>query len=201
MKTGRVAQKNRTRKALIQAAWELLLKGKQPTVEEVAEAAEISRATAYRYFPSRERLLIEAVLSRESASSSEILSPHEGKPPVDRVAQVHSYIHNTIAKNESLYRSLVRCSLEEWMEHKDRLVLRADQRLELLEAALGPVSDKISEDDLDNLTCALAAMVGVESYIAFRDVCQLSKSRSREVVAWAIEKLVSAVTQRKEGER
>lgn len=201
MKTGRIAQKNRTRKALVQAAWELLLKGMQPTVEEVAEAADISRATAYRYFPNRERLLIEAVLSRESTSSSEILSAAEGKLPVDRVARVHSYLHNLIAKNETLYRSLVRCSLEEWMEHKDRLVLRADQRLELLEAALGPVSGEISEDDRDNLTCALAAMVGIESYIALRDVCQLSKNRSREVMAWAIEKLVSAVTLRKDGER
>ena len=42
LQTGRVAQKNRTRKALIRAAWELLRQGKQPTVEEVARAAEIS---------------------------------------------------------------------------------------------------------------------------------------------------------------
>ena len=125
----RVAQKNRTRKALIQAAWELLLKGVQPTVEEVAEAADISRATAYRYFPSRERLLIEAVLSRESVSSQEVLSAERDSSPVERVARVHSYIQNLVAKNETLYRSLVRSSLEEWMEHKDRLVLRADQRL------------------------------------------------------------------------
>jgi AcrR family transcriptional regulator len=201
MQTGRVAQKNRTRKALIRAAWELLLKGVQPTVEEVAEAADISRATAYRYFPSRERLLIEAVLSRESVSSDEVLSAEEGKPPVDRVARVHSYVQNLVAKNETLYRSLVRSSLEEWMENKDRLVLRADQRLELLDAALRPVSDKISKGDLDNLTCALAAMVGVESYIALRDVCQLSKNRSREVMAWAIRKLVSTVTLQADGER
>ena len=198
MNTGRTAQKNRTRKALIEAAWELLRKGKQPTVDEVAEAAEISRATAYRYFPNRERLLIEAVLGRENASPQEVLSGAAGNRSTDRVARVHSYIYDLVTRNETLYRSLVRSSLEEWMENKDRLVLRRDQRLELLEVALRPVREMIPEKDLENLIYALAAMVGVESYIALRDVCQLGKSHSREVMSWAVRKLVEAVIPVKE---
>ena len=58
---GRESQKNRTRKALIEAARRLMGAGQHPTVPEAAEAAGISRATAYRYFPTQEMLLAESV--------------------------------------------------------------------------------------------------------------------------------------------
>ena len=50
---GRTSQKQRTRKALKDVATELIAAGKQPTVAEVAEGAQISKSTAYRYFPPR----------------------------------------------------------------------------------------------------------------------------------------------------
>src|ERR1700694_655771 len=52
-------QKNRTRKALLNAAAELMRQGREPTVADVAEVGEVSRATAYRYFPTQESLLVE----------------------------------------------------------------------------------------------------------------------------------------------
>src|SRR5579872_3336731 len=47
---GRVRQKRRTRRAILAAASALIGEGKRPSVEEVADAAEVSRRTAYRYF-------------------------------------------------------------------------------------------------------------------------------------------------------
>ena len=47
---GRIDQKRRTRDALIAAARDLVADGATPTVEGAAEAASISRTTAYRYF-------------------------------------------------------------------------------------------------------------------------------------------------------
>ena len=61
--TGRVNQKRRTRAAIVEAAQELLQQGVTPTVAQAAEAALVSRTTAYRYFPTQESLLVE--LSRE----------------------------------------------------------------------------------------------------------------------------------------
>ena len=192
MKTGRVRQKMRTRNALVSAAWELLHQGHQPTVAEVADKAMISRATAYRYFPSRERLLIEAVIGREQASPDSILSKAKSDSPADRAAHVQAYLFDSITKNETLYRSLLRASQEEWMSHKDRLVLRGDQRTELMEEAVAPWSGELPKDEVDNLVSALTAMVGAEAYVALRDVCHLGKSRSRQVMNWAVRKLVEA---------
>ena len=53
-RNGRPNQKTRTRKDLLQAAARLMKQGGPPTLEEVAEEALVSRATAYRYFPSVE---------------------------------------------------------------------------------------------------------------------------------------------------
>ena len=64
LESGRTRQKQRTRDQLIAAARELITAGDTPRVEEVAEAAGISRPTAYRYFASRAELLAAAYPER-----------------------------------------------------------------------------------------------------------------------------------------
>ena len=62
----RVNQKARTRQAIVRAAGALLRDGRKPSLEEIAEAAQVSRATAYRYFPGLDALLSDrACRSRE----------------------------------------------------------------------------------------------------------------------------------------
>ena len=58
--TGRPNQRSRTRKDLLRAAARLMKQGQNPSLEEIAAEALVSRATAYRYFPSVEALLVEA---------------------------------------------------------------------------------------------------------------------------------------------
>ena len=52
----RVNQKERTKRAVVQSAFELLQDGSMPTVAEAAERAMDSRAIAYRYFASQAEL-------------------------------------------------------------------------------------------------------------------------------------------------
>ena len=47
----------RTRKLMVTTASRLMQSGLTPSVSEVAEAAEVSRATAYRYFPNQVALV------------------------------------------------------------------------------------------------------------------------------------------------
>ena len=56
----RANQKARTRAAIVDAAERLRkTEGETPTVARAAEEAGVSRATAYRYFPTQEALLVE----------------------------------------------------------------------------------------------------------------------------------------------
>src|SRR4028118_74667 len=54
--------RRRTRRAMIEAATRLVREGASPSVTEVADAAGVSRATAYRYFPTQESLLAEVLV-------------------------------------------------------------------------------------------------------------------------------------------
>src|ERR1043165_3475983 len=60
--SGRERQKNRTRRLLVETAADLIRGGHAPSVAELAEAADVSRATGYRYFPTKEMLLAEVAL-------------------------------------------------------------------------------------------------------------------------------------------
>ena len=65
--TGRVNQKRRTRAAIVEAAQAMLQEGVTPTVAQAAEAALVSRTTAYRYFPTQESLLVELSVNLDVA--------------------------------------------------------------------------------------------------------------------------------------
>src|SRR3954449_5669682 len=74
--TGRFRQKRRTRAAIIAAAAELLRSGGTPSVNEVADAADVSRRTVYQYFPTLEQLLLDATLGLLSQSpADEAIAP------------------------------------------------------------------------------------------------------------------------------
>src|SRR5918999_6249931 len=81
-RTGRTRQKARTRAALLGAARELLAAGRTPTVEAAAEAAGISRATAYRYFANQRALVLAAHPEIEAAS---LLGDDPPADPVERL--------------------------------------------------------------------------------------------------------------------
>ena len=62
------------REAIISAARELLGGNRQGTIDELAQAAGVSRATVYRLFGSREEVLREAGLEPEQDSRHRVLS-------------------------------------------------------------------------------------------------------------------------------
>src|SRR5919199_5322925 len=76
-------QRARPRRDLVAAALQLLAAGRTPTVTEVADAAEVSRRTAYRYFPSVDQLLTEALLE---GTRSEVEREIDAGSPEDSIA-------------------------------------------------------------------------------------------------------------------
>ena len=59
--TGRFRQRQRTRAAILNATAELLRPGRTtPGASEIAEAADVSRRTAYQYFLTVGQLLLDA---------------------------------------------------------------------------------------------------------------------------------------------
>src|SRR5215831_16794770 len=125
-------QKRRTRKDLLKAAARLLQQGRRPSLEEVAEAALVSRATAYRYFPGVEPLLVEAAL--------DTVAPEPGDDPVARVQRVDAALHDMIVANEAQLRLMLVHSLQRSLgrDSDPSLPARQNRRSPLIEAALAP---------------------------------------------------------------
>jgi AcrR family transcriptional regulator len=192
---GRVAQKRRTRKAIIAAATELLAQGKTPSLNEVAAAADVSRRTVYMYFPTVDQLLIDAALGSMTRTTVEAaLDSMSGIKDVrQRVDIMTRAVQRDFAATEQQGRTLLRLTVDS--ASRPRLPgqpLRGYRRVEWIERALEPLKGKVDRKRLERLISALAMVVGWESLIVSKDIRALSLDEAEDVSAWAAQALVDA---------
>lgn len=187
-------QKRRTRKDLLQAAARLLKRGRRPSLEEVAEEALVSRATAYRYFQGVEPLLVEASLDTAVPEPAEALRGAPADDPVARVQRVDAALHDMIVANEGQLRIMLMHSLQRSAQRESDAALppRQNRRTPLIEAALAPARDRFRPSELKLLSRALALVVGTEAMVVCKDVLQLDDAETRKVKRWAVKALVEA---------
>lgn len=191
---GRANQRHRTRKDLLLAAGRLLKEGRKPTMDDVAGEAMVSRATAYRYFPSLEVLLVEAPLDGAVPAAEDLFVGDPTVDPEERVDKAEAALHDMVYKNEAQLRLMLAYSLEQWLESdgKHEIPVRQNRRTQLIEAALAPVRDRLDEAGYRRLCAALALIFGTESMVIFRDVVPLTEKGARNVKSWAVRALVRA---------
>jgi AcrR family transcriptional regulator len=190
----RVNQKRRTRAALVEAAQELLEQGRTPTIADVADRALVSRATAYRYFPSQEHLLLEVVLERSIDEIDRAVAAAARSPDVAaRVLGLVSAIHDEIAEHEAGFRRLLELSIAQSSSDRPNVAsIRGERRLQWIEQALEPMASQIDASSLHRLTSALALCVGAEAFVVLRDLCGLKPDEADETLRWAASTLVNA---------
>jgi AcrR family transcriptional regulator len=186
---GRPNQRRRTRQDLLRAASELMKAGRRPTLEEAAEAALVSRATAYRYFPSIEALLVEASLDVAFPDPAEALAGAPADDAAARLEAADAAMDAMILANEAALRTMLAHTVQPGATAEPR---RQNRRTVLIEAALEPVKDQFRPRELDRLKAALAVLMGTESMVVFKDVLQLDDRSAAEVRRWAIRALTAA---------
>jgi AcrR family transcriptional regulator len=183
--TGRSRQKARTEAAMVAAARALLSEGILPTVEQAAERAGVSRATAYRYFKNQ-RLLIASVHRDISPSLLPADPPHD---PMERARLVASEIMRRVLEHETELRAMLRVSLE---PHDDEpeLPLRKGRRVTWFEDALSPLQDVLSAEHHRRLVLATSAAVGIEPFVWLTDMAGASRREAADVIVSTVEALV-----------
>jgi AcrR family transcriptional regulator len=196
---GRINQKRRTRAAILAAAVELLEGGQRPTVAEVADAALVSRATAYRYFPTQEYLLFEAALeSTRSDIDRELDENTLPEDPEARLEMLIDALQKRIIDKEAAFRTMLRLSLEQSPQEEEQYGgesvpsprLRGGGRVRWIEKALAPVEGRFEESDFRRLVAALSLCMGIEALVVLRDVCALESTKAEEVLRWAARTLL-----------
>ena len=136
MHTGRTNQKQRTRQDLLDAARALVEAGETPAINRVAKEASVSRATAYRYFPNTQSLLVEMSLDAGFKEPAEVFADEESDAE-ERVERALRYIFDYTIENEASFRTfLSACVAEAAPGAEGEPIPRGARRERLLREAL-----------------------------------------------------------------
>jgi AcrR family transcriptional regulator len=195
--TGRVNQKRRTRAAIVDAAKAMLQQGVTPTVAQAAEAALVSRTTAYRYFPTQESLLMELSVNLDVEDIEALVAqPVDAEGAVDRVVDVLDRFNRHVRAEEVRYRTALGLYQDQWLEAvsrgDDAPVVREGRRGRWLETSLAPLADAVPAADLERLVRALSLVTGPEAMIVLYDVCHIAGDEALDVSRWAARVLLEA---------
>jgi AcrR family transcriptional regulator len=188
----RANQRYRTRKDLLTAASSLMREGRKPTLEEVAEAARVSRATAYRYFPSIDSLLTEASVDITVPDGVTLFRDDESDDPEARIEKAEAALHRAVYDNEPALRVMIASALVLGAHNADGVPVRQNRRLPLIDAALAPARHRLDKRTYARLRAALSLIFGPEAMIVFKDVLRVGETEARDVKRWAIRALVRA---------
>jgi AcrR family transcriptional regulator len=194
---GRTNQKQRTRQAIVDAALELMDDGTTPTVAQAAEAALVSRTTAYRYFPTQESLLLEITLHADVDDiEALVLEPVDAEHSVDRALEVLHRFNRHVLEEEARFRNALRMYQELWFDASaagdGQPILREGRRMRWFRTSLAPLRERVGDDAIERLVLGLSVLAGMEAMTALRDVCRLSTEDALAVTDWAARALVDA---------
>jgi len=192
----RANQKQRTRGAIVDAAIALLRSGVRPTVPEAAEAAKVSRATAYRYFPTQESLLVEAAVVAPVESIERMLETRAAADPEARLLEVVDRFNAIVIEEEAAMRTALHAYLDAWFAAGARgeaaPLVREGRRTRWIETALEQRLEGLGKQERTRLKAALALTLGVEGMVVMKDVCRLGDDEARTVLRWTAEAILRA---------
>ena len=185
----RANQKERTRDALVDAAKALVREGAPPSVAEAAERARVSRATAYRYFPTQESLLIEiSDVTPVVEPVEQALAQLESDDPEARLAKLLDTCNPIMVAEEARLRTALRVYLDTWLEARKTGAsvpkLREGRRMRWLDIALAPVKKKLSRPEWRRLQAALALTLSIDALVVMKDVAHLDNEQALQTLRW-----------------
>jgi AcrR family transcriptional regulator len=182
----------RTARLMLETAVQLMQGGIVPSVSAAAEAAEVSRATAYRYFPTQ-AALVHAVVD-------EALGPilEWGSDSQDARERVHDLLERSMPRIdafEATFRAALKHSLDQWAQRQagtlgNEPLFKRGHRIDLLRDALAPLRNEMPEARFDRLTKALSLLFGIEALIVLKDIWGVDAAETQDVVLWAADALI-----------
>jgi AcrR family transcriptional regulator len=188
----------RTRKLMLETAISLMQQGETPSVTAVAEAAEVSRATAYRYFPSQADL-VHAVVDEALGPILEWES--ESTDAADRVEELLAGTMPRIIEFEATFKAALKLSLEQWAQRQagtlgEEPPFKRGHRIELLQNAIAPLRKTLPRKQFQRLAMALSLTYGLEVLIVLRDLWGADDGEAQDIAQWAARALIKvAVTE------
>ena len=144
-RTPETGPRARMKKVMLDTAMELMERGVIPSVSEVAEAAGVSRATAYRYFPSQAAMIQAAV----GEALGPILDWHSDSIDAeDRITRLIAFAYPRMETYETTLRAALQLAIAQWARHQagalgeEQPIVRGHRKA-LLSEALRPLERQL----------------------------------------------------------
>ncbi len=210
----RANQKARTRQAIVSAALALYEQGITPTVAQAAAHAGVSRATAYRYFPTAEALLVELAVTPAVAQVDDMLAELTSDDVAERLSVLLDVFGRIAIAEEVTLRTALRVYQDTWLRNHrrqapgasepdasprmpadDQPPIREGRRMRWLDKVLeplGPALAELPESQRRRLRAGLALTLGMDSIAIMKDVCGLDDDEALAVLRWAAGVLLRA---------
>ena len=172
--SGRTNQKARTRRAIVEACRELMSDNRAVTMPDVARAALVSEATAYRYFPDLASLLSEAFVDVWPTPEEALRPVAASDDPVERVAFATRFLLEGVAHRQAAVRAMISATVA---RPPLAAAARPGLRFGLIDYALAPFLDRLAAADPRQpaqLQRDLAVVVSAEALFCLTDLCGLS---------------------------
>jgi AcrR family transcriptional regulator len=183
---GREAQKARTRTLIVAAAGGLT----QPTVEQAADAAGVSRATAYRYFPTQEALSVELESGDVWREVEALVNDPQTADVGARLDRLIDAVVRTVYAEERHVRTALRVYHDIWLRNPDSPV-RKGRRMDWIDKTISPVPAEARE----SLRLALALAISPDAVTMLKDVARLDAEQTRRVLKGAARAMLRAAEQ------
>ena len=184
----------RMRRIMLDAAMRLMQGGLIPSVSDVAEAAQVSRATAYRYFPSQSALIQAAV---DEALGPILAWTSASTDAEDRVTELVTFAYPRMESYEATLKAALRLALDQWARRHaglfgDEAPMVRGHRIGLLSSAVSPLRSKLTRAGFERLTQSLSLVFGTEAFVVLKDIWGLDRRRAEEVALWTCHALIQA---------
>jgi AcrR family transcriptional regulator len=178
---------------LLLTAMEVIRDGHVPSIAELAVRARVSRATAYRYFPSRSVLITAVVDTSLAPVRSWQSKKTEGHA---RVIEMFTTTFPSFKEFEPQLRAAVQLSLEQWALERAGLLeeepYRRGHRVGILAHAVQPFEGRLRPRTLDRLKKALSVIYGIEPHMVLKDIWGVSDREVEAIALWMADALVNA---------
>lgn len=190
--TTRSNQKERTRRAIVAAAARLVDSGcTNPTIDDVAEEALVSRATVYRYFESTDDVLWQ-VYSDRHVPDAETSMSIAGDDLTRRVLAAEANVNDYLFGHQDGTRAFERVMLERRLQGRSTDDDRPGRRFHQIDAALAPLEGRLDPEELQLIRHALSLAIGSQAMVALLDTGRLDTDSAREVTRFACQAITGA---------
>jgi AcrR family transcriptional regulator len=190
-----VAQRRRTRRAIVEATMQLLADGAEPSIGDIAARADVSRRTVYLYFPTVDQLLLDAAAGLANVDVDAALDAVTSDDPRERLTALIDELYRTMQTSLPIGRKLIKLTVDQPARNGDR-PRRGYRRVGWLEWAIAPVADDLNPAVREDLISSLALVIGWEAFIVLLDVRALTPQQAHALTVRTALTLLDAAIHR-----